>query len=202
MDESRCEVCGRPMSGRPPRCAVYHPPDFGDRVGKAASQPRRITKPEDVAPALAEVMAAAEADDGLMLGDVAILRALHAHAVELDPPSIEVAATRDWLEDELGLGERAVRNGLRRLGTLGYLQRITLREVRMKSLQVWLARRRRTGSPPMLVRLATLPPRPSPAPRSGRPPVEQPSPATMRKRRQRAGRDLSGPEPGPEPGPQ
>lgn len=112
---------------------------------------RRIGSPGDVPRVLDEVMATARVDRSLSTSALHVLVALHETAKERR--SIELAAARWWLMERTGLSEPAVRRALARLDKRGYLQILRPRQVTRRALKLWL-RRRETGRPPTLVRLA------------------------------------------------
>jgi hypothetical protein len=112
----------------------------------------RISSTADVGPVLAAVLVAAERDERLTSSALAVLRVLHAAAIERG--WIETTAARWWLAREAQLTTGSAQRALGRLVKLGYVDIIRPGDVRSKALQRWL-RERETGRPPLLVRLAT-----------------------------------------------
>lgn len=177
-----CPVCGkqglklgpaRPSGGGERRpleerieCAAHGGPVWPDFISKQlldaiAPLDRRIRSPEDVEVVLAEVMQAAETDSRLSPSSLRVLQALHGSARDLT--SVEVAAARAWLMGQTGLAEPTVRRALSRLDKTGYVEIIKPRQVSRRTLKNWL-KRRETGRPPTLVRLADTAPEPAKTP--------------------------------------
>ena len=167
-----CSVCGAGAFDREEQadgtvtcvsCRVREERRAEQKRQQVASTPRkarrtaapRIGSPEDVAPALAEVMASASDDERVSEGTLLVLRQLHEQATERR--CIETTASWRWLVERTGLGQKATKLALRRLDRLGYLRIISPAEVTRDTLRAWL-KARETGRPPMLVRLAVVPP--------------------------------------------
>lgn len=177
-----CPVCGkqglklgplRASRGGEPRpleerieCDAHNGPVWPDFISKElldaiAPLDRRIKAPEDVEVVLSEVMETAKVDPRLSPSSLRVLQALHESACKLT--SVEVAAARAWLMRQTGLAEPTVRRALNRLNKTGYVQIIKPRQVSRKTLKAWL-KRRETGRPPTLVRLADTAPAPAETP--------------------------------------
>jgi uncharacterized Zn finger protein (UPF0148 family) len=128
------------------------------RAAREAATKRsgRIASADDVGPALAEVMAAAEQDERLTPNALRLLVVLHKAARVRG--WVEMTAARWWIAEASALAQPVARRALDRLLRFDYAQAIKPGEVRSDALRSWL-RKRETGRPPTLVRLATRPPK-------------------------------------------